>query len=97
MTLLENSAILWAELGNAPEIIPTYEKGGVDMSYSFNNPCYNCKKNYSEVNGVKNENPCKDAEKINSAIYGIHQSGDGSHQGSGEVLLMCTRVEPINK
>lgn len=56
------------------------------MSYSFNNPCYNCKKS-------KGENPCEDAKKIRAAMDSIHQSNDGTHQGAGEVLLMCVRIK----
>jgi hypothetical protein len=68
------------------------------MSYSFNNPCYWCKKNRTEVNGVKNENVlCGDAKKIQDAINAIHMSNDGTHQGSGEVLLMCTKIDSFNK
>lgn len=67
------------------------------MSYSFNNPCFNCKKAYSEVNGVTNENVCKDPEKIRNAVNDIHMANDGSHQGSGEILIMCTKIDPINK
>jgi hypothetical protein len=66
------------------------------MSYVFNNPCYNCKKSnqvYSDpVNNV--HGPCKDEEKIRQAITNIHLAMDGSHQGSGEILMMCVEVEP---
>jgi len=67
------------------------------MSYSFNNPCYNCKKNKIEVDGITNENQCKDAEKIANAISEIHMSNDGSHQGSGEIVLMCTKADSLCK
>lgn len=56
------------------------------MSYSFNNPCFNCEK----------QGDCKDAEKIAEAIRAIHMSNDGTHKGSGELLLMCTKVNPVH-
>jgi hypothetical protein len=61
------------------------------MSYSFNNPCYLCAKSKDAVN------PCKDAEKVQESISKIHCSTDGSHQGSGEVLLMCCKVKNIHE
>ncbi len=51
------------------------------MSYSFINPCYYCEKKDS----------CKDREKIQEAIYDIHQSNDGSHMGSGQIILSCSK------
>jgi hypothetical protein len=73
-----------------------YTKGKTDMSYSFNNPCSNCKKSKIEVNGVVNEKPCKDAQKIQEAVSLIHSSNDGSHQGGGEILMMCCRVDALS-
>lgn len=67
-------------------------KGGENMSYSFNNPCFNCKK----LAGQNPDGECKDAEKIREAIASIHMSNDGTHKGSGEILLMCTKVEPVH-
>lgn len=52
------------------------------MSYNFQNPCYNCKK----------KEQCKDQDKIQEAIYGIHRD-DETHKGSGTVVLMCTKVD----
>jgi hypothetical protein len=60
------------------------------MSYTFNNPCWNCKKH-------NNENPCKDEAKIRAAINEIHGATDGSHQGAGEVLLMCCKQDTESK
>jgi hypothetical protein len=68
------------------------------MSYSFNNPCWNCQKHqkHQNIDGV--ENPCKDEETIRNAINDIHQrTFEQGHKGSGEVLLMCSKMLPINK
>lgn len=67
------------------------------MSYSYMDPCYNCRKSKTEIDGVVNENPCKDSEKIRTAINDIHMSTDGSHQGSGTVVLSCAKIWPINE
>jgi hypothetical protein len=56
------------------------------MSYSFMNPCNNCQRR-------DGENPCKDMEKIQEAINNIHMSRDGSHQGSGNVVLCCYKCK----
>lgn len=52
------------------------------MSYVFIQPCYYCE---------KKEN-CKDTEKIQKAINEIHTTTDGSHLGSGSVILLCTKM-----
>lgn len=65
------------------------------MSYSFSNPCYNCKKYVNMDNNP--ENPCKDEEKIRTAIDSIHASRDGSHQGCGKIVLMCCKMVPTFK
>ena len=67
------------------------------MSYVITNPCYNCKKQPQSVGGVTNEHPCKDLHKIMDAIQNIHNSNDGSHQGAGQVILFCAKIDPINK
>lgn len=53
------------------------------MSYSFNNPCFNCEK----------KEQCTDREKVQEAVNKIHENccDQGGHLGSGEILLMCTR------
>jgi len=51
------------------------------MSYSFIKPCYYCEKKES----------CKDAEKIEKAIYEIYQTTDSSHGGSGQIVLSCVK------
>lgn len=56
------------------------------MSYSFNNPCYQCAKNAQ----------CKDAQKIQEAVYQIHNSNDGTHLGSGQILMMCVNLKQKN-
>jgi hypothetical protein len=52
------------------------------MSYSFNAPCYNCRK----------KEECQDYEKIRKAINEIHQDQE-THKGAGEVVMMCVRLE----
>jgi hypothetical protein len=53
------------------------------MSYSFNeNQCNYCERK-------DGDNPCMDNEKIREAISKIHMSQDGSHKGSGMVILQC--------
>lgn len=65
------------------------------MSYSFNNPCWNCQK-HQNINGV--ENPCKDEETLRLAINDIHnKTFEEGHQGSGEIVLMCSKLKPINE
>ena len=56
------------------------------MSYSFNNPCYQCAKNVE----------CKDAQKIQESVYQIHNSNDGTHLGSGQILMMCVNLKQKN-
>ena len=63
------------------------------MSYSFNNPCWNCEK----LAGQNPDGECKDTEKLREAINRIHCDNDGSHKGSGEILLMCSKVKPIHE
>ena len=58
------------------------------MSYSFNNPCYCCQ---------KSKEGCEDSKKIQDAIYSIHTSTDGSHQGSGAVQMMCVKINSTVK
>lgn len=52
------------------------------MTYSLINPCSNC-----------NKKDCKDAEKIQKAILEIHNSNDGTHLGSGSIVLSCCRQD----
>lgn len=52
------------------------------MSYSFINSCYCCEKKQN----------CKDAEKIQKAIAEIHTSADGTHLGSGSIILSCSKM-----
>lgn len=61
------------------------------MSYSFNNPCWNCKKHPD----------CTDAKKVQDAVTDIHSDPKGlndeaGHCGSGEIILMCTRLDRKN-
>ena len=72
-------------------------KGEYNMSYGITNPCYNCKKQAQSVGGVPNDNPCKDLQKVMDAVNAIHNSNDGTHQGAGQVILLCTKIDPINK
>jgi hypothetical protein len=66
------------------------------MSYSFNNPCWNCKKHQNLDNS--NPSPCKDEEEIREAIEVIHsRTYEQGHQGSGEIVLMCCRQELASK
>lgn len=54
------------------------------MSYSLLNSCYSCVK----------KDTCKDAEKIQKAIYEIHGTTyDEGHQGSGTIAIVCNRQE----
>ena len=58
------------------------------MSYMFNNPCYNCNK----------ESTCTDKKMIREAIDKIHQTTyEQGHQGSGEVLLSCLKLDSKSK
>jgi hypothetical protein len=52
------------------------------MSYSVIAPCYCCEKKHS----------CKDLEKVQSAVVDIHNSNDGSHQGSGSIIISCNKM-----
>ncbi len=64
------------------------------MSYSFNNPCWNCLKHPN----AGAENPCKDEEAIRHAVDEIHErTFEEGHQGSGEIVLMCFKIKPINE
>jgi hypothetical protein len=54
------------------------------MSYSFSNPCFNCAK----------KDTCTDHKDIQAAITTIHtKTPEKGHQGSGTIVLMCTRVQ----
>ena len=59
------------------------------MSYSVSVPCWNCKK--------QGEGTCKDGthlqEGINEKIHNDYET----HKGSGQVMLMCSKVEPLQK
>jgi hypothetical protein len=57
------------------------------MSYSVIAPCYYCEK----------KNSCKDLEKVQSAVNSIHNSNDGSHLGSGSVIISCVKMVSNSK
>jgi len=55
------------------------------MSYSLmDNQCNWCEKKDAEI-------PCQDSEKIREAISNIHMSNDGTHQGSGAIIIQCNK------
>lgn len=62
-----------------PHII---KEGGVDMSYGFITPCYNCKKN----------DKCEDAKNIQEGISNCYKNNE-THKGSGNVMLCCAKCE----
>jgi len=58
-------------------------RGEIQMSYAFNNPCWTCAKRES----------CLDASKVREAVNEIHKlSYEEGHQGSGEILLSCNKM-----
>jgi hypothetical protein len=57
------------------------------MSYQLLLPCYNCTKNQI----------CKDGTKVADSVNEIHNSKDGSHQGSGSVIIQCVKIDAICK
>ena len=56
------------------------------MSYSFNYPCWTC----------ENQFQCMDKENILNGINKIYEDLT-THMGSGEILLMCTKLVQKNK
>lgn len=59
------------------------QKGGKEMSYSFNPPCGKCTK----------VTTCADGNAIQGAITIIHTGPSSCHQGSGSVDLNCGNFE----
>ena len=57
------------------------------MSYMYINPCGYCEK----------KDTCKDSDKIQKAISDIHTANDGTHQGSGAIMISCNKSISINK
>lgn len=66
------------------------------MSYSLAIPCHNCKKQkplYSMDGVVVGE--CEDGKELQETVNKIHSKPFGeSHQGTGTIVLMCSRVDP---
>ena len=70
---------------------------GKNMSWGTVNPCYYCKKFINDTKDVNYPDRCTDSEKIQNAIYEIHQQAPGgSHKGSGTIAMVCTKVEAKN-
>lgn len=58
------------------------------MSYSLSTPCWNCKK----------EQNCTDQKDIQEGINNIHlKDFDHGHKGSGQIILLCTRMIAKNE
>jgi len=62
------------------------------MSWSFNNPCWNCEKVLTE----ENPDGCKDAFRIQESINKLHADNDG-HKGCGEIVMSCSNCTSRNK
>lgn len=56
------------------------------MSYIVNNPCWNCGK------AVGNGGNCTDGQKLQEGVNAMY-TGDGTHQGAGQILLSCHSLE----
>ena len=60
------------------------------MSYGLTNPCWNCTK----------KDKCTDHVKILQGIQNIHDeciSEESGHMGAGEIIILCHRIDAIDK
>lgn len=56
------------------------------MSYGIYAPCRACAL----------EETCTDRDKIQEAVYAIHNSGTG-HKGGGTIAIQCSNIRPLTE
>lgn len=56
------------------------------MSYGVTQNCWNCEKS-------KGENPCSDLKNVMDSLKKIHE--DPNHKGSGNIIIMCSKLQAI--